>query len=63
MQLFPKVWKLLKQILINDKVKDIGISDSSTKLGIPLSFLIVNNDRRLIMTLEATNFELKRVAD
>lgn len=46
----------------NDKVKYIVINDSSTKLGIPLSFFIVNNDR-LILLLEATTFELKKVTD
>ncbi|WHX31045.1 hypothetical protein QNK09_01915 [Brevibacillus agri] len=49
-------------ININDKVKYIVINDSSTKLGIPLSFFIVNNDR-LILLLEATNFELKKITD
>lgn len=46
-------------ININDKVKYIVINDSSTKLGIPLSFFIVNNDR-VILLLEATSFELKK---
>ncbi|WP_411503961.1 hypothetical protein [Brevibacillus centrosporus] len=46
-------------ININDKVKYIVINDSSTKLGIPLSFFIVNNDR-VILVLEATSFELKK---
>jgi hypothetical protein len=49
-------------INLNDKVKYITMSDSSTKLGIPLSFFIVNNDR-LILLLEATSFELKKVTD
>ncbi|MGG3887169.1 hypothetical protein ABEV63_24790, partial [Brevibacillus panacihumi] len=46
----------------NDTVKYIVINDSSTQLGIPLSFFIVNNDR-LILLLEATSFELKKVTD
>lgn len=46
-------------ININDKVKYIVINDSSTKLGIPLSFFIVNNDR-VILLVEATSFELKK---
>lgn len=46
----------------NDKVKYIVINDSSTQLGIPLSFFIVNNDR-LILLVEATSFELKKVTD
>lgn len=50
------------KININDKVKYIGINDTSTKLGIPLSFFIVNHDR-LILLLEATSFELKKVTD
>ncbi|KZE37940.1 hypothetical protein AV540_25995 [Brevibacillus parabrevis] len=49
-------------INLNDKVKYIVINDSSTNLGIPLSFFIVNNDR-LILLLEATNFELKKITD
>ncbi|WP_103105789.1 hypothetical protein [Brevibacillus reuszeri] len=49
-------------INLNDKVKYIVINDSSTNLGIPLSFFIVNNDR-LILLLEATSFELKKVTD
>ncbi|HHY73638.1 MAG TPA: hypothetical protein GX497_10545 [Bacillus bacterium] len=62
---FYRSFKINPDVLninLNDKVKDISISDSSTKLGIPLSFFIVNNDR-LILTLEATNFELKKVTD
>ncbi|EKN67087.1 hypothetical protein P9E76_20070 [Schinkia azotoformans] len=62
---FYRLFKINPDVLninLNDKVKDIGISDSSTKLGVPLSFFIVNNDR-LILTLEATNFELKKVTD
>lgn len=43
-------------------MKHIGIVDSSKKLGIPISFFIVNNDR-LILLLEATCFELKKDAD
>ncbi|MGE7272139.1 hypothetical protein ACQKK5_11850 [Brevibacillus panacihumi] len=46
----------------NDTVKYIVINDSSTQLGIPLSFFIVNNDR-LILLVEATSFELKKVTD
>ncbi|MGN7470086.1 hypothetical protein [Brevibacillus sp. SAFN-007a] len=46
----------------NDKVKYIVLNDSSTNLGIPLSFFMVNNDR-LILLLEATHFELKKITD
>ncbi|SHK72610.1 hypothetical protein SAMN02745136_03182 [Anaerocolumna jejuensis DSM 15929] len=46
----------------NDEVKYIGVADSSTELSIPLSFLIVNNSR-LILVIEATFFELERVSD
>ncbi|WP_289140085.1 hypothetical protein [uncultured Brevibacillus sp.] len=49
-------------INLNDKVKYIVINDSSTNLDIPLSFFIVNNDR-LILLLEATSFELKKITD
>ncbi|MED1792606.1 hypothetical protein P4V54_07960 [Brevibacillus nitrificans] len=49
-------------ININDKVKYIVINDSTTKLGIPLSFFIVNNDR-VILLVEATSFELKKADD
>jgi hypothetical protein len=49
---------------INDEVKYIDISDSYTKISIPVSvsFFIVNNDR-LILLSEATCFELKKVTD
>ncbi|CAM3047374.1 hypothetical protein HP548_30925 [Paenibacillus taichungensis] len=49
---------------INDEIKAIDISDSSTKMSIPvsLSFLAVNNDR-LILLSEATIFELKKIID
>lgn len=50
------------KINLNDKVKYIGINDTSTNLGVPLSFFIVNHDR-LILLLEATSFELKKVTD
>jgi len=48
----------------NDVVKAVGISDPSTELRIPagLSFLVVNNDR-LILLSEATIFELKKITD
>ena len=46
----------------NDEVKALRVSDSSTGLSIPVSFLDVNNDR-LILMLEATQFELKRVTE
>ncbi|MNI44340.1 hypothetical protein D3C73_987120 [compost metagenome] len=46
----------------NDEVKALRVSDSSTGLSIPVGFLDVNNDR-LILMLEATQFELKRVTE
>lgn len=58
---FYRLFKIkLPDLNINDEVKQLEVSDSSTKLGIPGSFLIVNNDR-LILMLEATCFELKKV--
>lgn len=45
-----------------DKVKHIDITDVSENIGTPGSFFIVNNDR-LILLLEATCFELKKVTD
>lgn len=60
---FYRLFKIdLPGLNINDKVKHIGIADSSSKLGIPMSFFIVNNDR-LILLLEATCFELKKVTN
>ena len=60
---FYRLFKIdLPGLNINDKVKHIGIVDSSKKLGIPVSFFIVNNDR-LILLLEATCFELKKVTN
>jgi hypothetical protein len=47
---------------INDQVKLIGVSDSATGMSIPVSFMSIN-ENRLILTLEATQFELKRVTD
>ncbi|WP_342553887.1 hypothetical protein [Paenibacillus sp. FSL R7-0652] len=46
----------------DDGVKVISIGDPSTKLGIPFSFFVVNNDR-LILLSEATIFELKKLTD
>ncbi|MEK4472286.1 hypothetical protein NSQ91_03550 [Paenibacillus sp. FSL R7-0048] len=46
----------------NDASEYLSVSDSSTGLAIPVSFLDVNNDR-LILILEATQFELKRVTE
>jgi hypothetical protein len=46
----------------NDQVKLIGVSDSATGFGIPMSFMSIN-ENRLILILEATQFELKRVTD
>ena len=60
---FYSLFKInLPSLNINDKVKYINISDSFTKLGIPGSFFVVNNDR-LILLLEASCFELKKVAN
>lgn len=60
---FYRLFKInLPGLNINDEVKHIGIVDPSDKLGIPMSFFVVNNDR-LILLLEATCFELERVTD
>ena len=52
----------LPGINMDDEIKEIQVSDSSTGFGIPVGFLVVNNDS-LILELEATCFELKRVND
>ncbi|MDF2888386.1 MAG: hypothetical protein K0R23_2771 [Lacrimispora sp.] len=52
----------LPGINMNDEIKEIQVSDSSSGFGIPVGFLVVNNDR-LILLLEASCFELKRVTD
>jgi len=52
----------LPGINMNDEIKAIQVSDSSTGFGIPVGFLVVNNDS-LILELEATCFELKRVTE
>lgn len=44
----------------SDHVVILGVSASPDELGIPMSFLVINN-KRLILQLEATVFELKRV--
>lgn len=44
----------------SDHVVVLGVSASSDELGIPMRFLVINN-KRLILQLEATVFELKRV--
>ena len=60
---FYRVFKIkLPGLNINDEVKWLEVSASSTKPSIPLSFFVVNNDR-VILLLEATCFELKKVAD
>lgn len=60
---FYRLFKIdLPSLDINDKVKQIEIFDSYTELGIPVSFFVVNNDR-VILFLESTCFELKRLAD
>lgn len=62
---FYRYYKIdIPDLHINDEVKAIDISDSSTKMSIPvsLSFLAVNNDR-LILLSEATIFELKKIID
>ncbi|WP_312939929.1 hypothetical protein [Oscillibacter sp.] len=58
---FYRVDKInLESINMNDELKILGVSDSSTGLGMPIGFIDVNNDRLLLM-LEATVFELKRI--
>lgn len=47
---------------INDEVKYIQVYGPSAELGIPVSFMVINNDR-CILTLESTDFELKKVTD
>ncbi|MDF9842076.1 MULTISPECIES: hypothetical protein [unclassified Paenibacillus] len=60
---FYRLYKIdLPGLNINDAVKVINISDPSTKLSIPLSFFVVNNDR-LILLAEATIFELNKLTD
>ncbi|WP_413376440.1 hypothetical protein [Paenibacillus taichungensis] len=62
---FYRYYKIdIPDLHINDEIKAIDISDSSTKMSIPvsLSFLAVNNDR-LILLSEATIFELKKIID
>lgn len=62
---FYRLYKIdIPDLNINDVVKAIDISDPSTKLSIPVSvsFLVVNNDR-LILLSEATIFELKKITD
>jgi hypothetical protein len=60
---FYRVYKMdMPSLSMNDEVKVLNVSDSSTGLAIPVSFLDVNNDR-LILILEATQFELKRVTE
>ncbi len=46
----------------SDQVKLIGVADSATGFGIPMSFMSIN-ENRLILILEATQFELKRVTE
>lgn len=60
---FYSIFKIdLPGLNINDEVKWLEVAASSKELGIPLSFFVVNSDR-LILLLEATCFELKKVAD
>ncbi|OMD64502.1 hypothetical protein BSK48_24790 [Paenibacillus odorifer] len=58
-----RVYKMdMPSLSMNDEVKVLSISDSSTGLAIPVSFLDVNNNR-FILILEAAQFELKRVTE
>ena len=60
---FYRVDKIdLPSLNMNDQIKVLSVSDPSTGLAIPISFLDVNNTR-LLLVLEATVFELKRVAE
>lgn len=60
---FYRLYKInIPDLNLNDEVKVIHVSDPSTKLSIPLSFFVVNNDR-LILLSEATIFELKKIMD
>ncbi|QQZ62803.1 hypothetical protein JI735_09870 [Paenibacillus sonchi] len=62
---FYRFYKIdIPDLKINDEVKAIDISDPSTKMSIPVSvgFFVVNNDR-LILSSEATIFELKKITD
>ncbi|MEO3946318.1 hypothetical protein [Gorillibacterium sp. CAU 1737] len=60
---FYRVDKIdMPSLSMNDEVRILGVSDSSTGLAIPVSFMDVNHDR-LILMLEATQFELKRVTE
>lgn len=45
----------------SDHVVVLGVSASPDELGIPMAFLVINQ-KRLILQLEATVFELKRVS-
>ncbi|WFR55623.1 hypothetical protein QA584_18675 [Anaerocolumna sp. AGMB13025] len=62
---FYRLWKIdLQGLNINDEVKSLGVYLTSKNHGgsIPATFFVVNNDR-LILLLEATCFELKKVND
>lgn len=60
---FYRIFKMdMPSLNTNDEVKALRVSDSSDGLAIPVGFLDVN-DERLILILEATAFELKRVAE
>ena len=60
---FYRIWKIdLDIIKLNDTVKSIEVFPSPKESSIPLSFFDVNNNT-LILLLESTCFELKKVAD
>jgi hypothetical protein len=62
---FYRLWKIdLPGLNINDEVKSLVVYTASKKHGdsIPVNFFVVNNDK-LILHLEATCFELKKVND
>ncbi|SDF53511.1 hypothetical protein SAMN04488542_11281 [Fontibacillus panacisegetis] len=60
---FYRIFKMdMLSLNRNDEVKALRVSDSSSGLSIPVGFLDVNDDR-LILMLEATQFELKRVTE
>lgn len=60
---FYRSYKIdIPDLNINDVLKVIIISDPSTKLRIPLSFFVVNNNRFILLS-EGTIFELKKITD
>ena len=58
-----RAWKLqIPGLKDNDKIQDILVSSNPQECSAPMSFICINNER-LILSLEATIFELEKIKE